>query len=76
MKEYLSILETAAKVSEKLVDDALECLFDLGGSITSEEVKLMVLNWRNQPRARVELKIDEVQLSEYDGLLETQEAFR
>ena len=75
VKEYLSILETAAKVSEKLVDDALECLFDLGGSITSEEVKLMVLNWRNQPRARVELKIDEVQLSEYDGLLETQEAF-
>lgn len=76
VKEYLSILRTAAKVSEELVDDALKCLFDLGGPIRANAVKMMVENWRDQPRERPDLKIDEVQLKEYDRLLESQEAFR
>ena len=76
VKEYLSILQTAAKVSEELVDEALECLFEAQTWITASDVKMIVENWREHQRERMELKIDEVQLKEYDRLLESEEALR
>ena len=76
VKEYLCILNMAAKVNEAQVDDALECLFNLGGPIKVHEVQMLVDSWREFPRVRPELQISKVELREYDGLLAAQAALK
>jgi len=72
-REYLRILEIAAKVSESMVDEALRSLFNLGGPIDAKEVEFIVDNWRSQPRANPELRIADVELQSYDSLLKATE---
>ncbi len=72
-REYLRILEIAAKVSESMVDEALRSLFNLGGPIDAKEVEFIVDNWRSQPRANPELRIADVDLESYDSLLKATE---
>jgi len=74
VKEYLRILNIAAKVSETLVDDALCSLFDLGGPVSFQEVEYLVDNWREHSGSKIQLEIAGVDLCDYDGLLDTQEA--
>ena len=75
VKKYLEILDVAAKESEALVDQALECLIRLGGEVTVGDVKYIVGNWREQQRPRREdVQIAAVRLTDYDALLEKREA--
>lgn len=71
-KEYLEILNLAAKETETGVDEALRLLFENGEPITLEAVKELLEsnNERTPPR---EVNIDEVDLGKYDQLLNNTE---
>ena len=73
-KEYLEILNCAAKKGESLVEQALEILMELGGQIRSAEVEMIVDNWRTTSPRYTELRIEEVELKSYDALLAETEA--
>ena len=68
-KEYLTILNLAAKEGEDLVEQALECLFELGGFLEADHVRDIVLNWKNAPKASPQVHIKPVDLKAYDRLL-------
>jgi hypothetical protein len=65
-KEYLKILELAARNSESLVNEALRLLINL------EEVKAFIDSKQRAP-APTEVTIESVDIHEYDSLLETPE---
>ncbi len=73
-KEYLTILNLAAKEGEDLVEQALECLFELGGFLEADHVRDIVLNWKNAPKASPQVHIKPVDLKAYDQLLAGKEA--
>lgn len=68
-KEYLAVLYLAATEGETLVERALECLMELGGSISSSEVKMIVHNWKDSPPPKARVHIAAVDLRTYDFLL-------
>ena len=71
-REYLAILELAAKESESGVDAALRRLIAREAAITAEAVEEIVRG--DQPSADVrEVAIDGIDLSSYDALLSEQE---
>jgi hypothetical protein len=71
-KQYLKILEMAARESESGTDEALRHLLDCGQPISAEEVeRLLKLGFRPVPVTEVE--IIPVDLGEYDGLLAERE---
>lgn len=74
-KEYLQVLNLAAKENESLVDDAI-CILIQGGTriIDSTAVKEVFedLKKANQPK-KPEIEISPVNLSEYDNLLACKE---
>lgn len=72
-KEYLRILQLAAKEGESLVEEALGCCWELGGPLRLLEVEEIVQNWRAHPVAPVQLSIAAVPLTDYDQLLELEE---
>ncbi len=75
-KEYLKILNLAAKEGERLVEEALECLSELGGFIEADHVRDIVLNWKNAPKRPLQVHIKPVDLQAYDQLLAEKEAIR
>jgi len=75
-KEYLLILDLAAKESESIVDQAIGILLHTGaGKIDSTAVKQVYreLKKENQPR-KIEIHIPEADLGLYDQLFTNQEA--
>jgi hypothetical protein len=73
-KEYLKMLQLAAAEGESLVEQALESLLELGGSLSFAQVQMIVENWSATPRSTTELHIETVDLRNYDGLLGDKEA--
>ncbi len=71
-KEYLKILDLAAKQSESGVDDALRWLMDQDQPISFDAVEMILMTNQSIPEV-TEVEIDEVELSLYDTLLETVE---
>jgi hypothetical protein len=71
-KQYLKILEMAARDSESGTDEALRHLLDCGQAISAEAVEqLLKLGFRPVPVTEVE--IIPVDLGQYDGLLAERE---
>jgi len=72
-REYLALLDLAAKESESLVDEALKVLLELGGTPQAAEVKFLLTNWRQQGLPQHEVRVLPVLLSHYDRLLPSRE---
>ena len=75
-KEYLQILQLAAMENESIVEEALECATATCTGISFAWIKDIVGNWKAHPRPTLEVSIPAVPLSDYDGLLQAQEATR
>lgn len=72
VKEYLQILNLAAKESESGVDDSLGYLLNQEEPITADAVKKIVLSSQHLPKA-TEIQIAPVNLLVYDALLHATE---
>jgi hypothetical protein len=72
-KEYLRILELAAKDSETLVDDALRVLLDQP-PLTSKRVHQFIEDACHVPSA-TDVHVTETDLSIFDALLTTKEGY-
>jgi transposase len=70
---YLGILKLAAGEGEDLVERSLQALFDRLQQISCEAVEAEAERLREGPRAADEVRVAEIDLGVYDGLLETQE---
>jgi len=71
-KEYLKILELAAKEDESLVNEALRLLINLEEETSFEKVKQFV-NSKQKPPEPTAVHIEPVDINDYDMLLETPE---
>ncbi len=71
-KEYLKILELAAKEDESLVNEALRLLINLDEEIEFEKVKQFIDSKQKAPEP-TEVHIEPVDINYYDTLLETPE---
>jgi Mu transposase-like protein len=71
-KEYLKILELAAKEDEFLVNEALRLLINLEDEIGFEKVKKFIDSQQNPPEPTA-VHIEPVDINDYDMLLETPE---
>jgi hypothetical protein len=71
-KEYLRILELAAKEDESLVNEALRLLINLEDEISSEKVKQFI-DSKQKPPEPTAVHIEPVDINDYDMLLETPE---
>ena len=72
-KQYLKILELAARESESLVEAAISRLCDLDQTLSFEAVEALVLCGQKLA-APTSVRVDEVDLSAYDQLLDGQPA--
>jgi hypothetical protein len=68
-KQYLEILELAAKESEQRTDEALRILLDQGSVVTFEAVEKLV-KIESEPEGVRDVEIAEVSLSSYDELFD------
>jgi hypothetical protein len=68
-KQYLKILELAAKQNEALVNDILRFLIDQNQSINAERVKQMIEEDMKPPEI-TDVHIEEIDIAFYDDLLE------
>jgi predicted nucleotidyltransferase len=71
-KEYLRILELAAKEDESLVNEALRLLINREGQISFEKVKQFI-DSKQRPPDPTAVHIEPVDINDYDLLLETPE---
>jgi len=71
-KEYLRILELAAKEDESLVNEALRLLINLEEDISFEKVKQFI-DLKQKPPELTDVHIEPVDINDYDMLLETPE---
>ena len=71
-KQYLKILELAAKESQSIVNECLRFFINNGNEVSFEIVEAMVKS-HLQPPAITDLTIDQVDLTIYDQLLEYRE---
>ncbi len=71
-KEYLRILELAAKEDESLVNEALRLLINLEEELSFEKVKQFI-DSRQKPPEPTNVYIEQVDINDYDMLLETPE---
>lgn len=71
-KQYLKILELAARESEVMVNESLRFLINCVGEISFAAVQEMV-NSRQRPPAVTEVNVEDIDLTVYDKLLECQE---
>jgi hypothetical protein len=71
-KEYLRILQLAARESETAVEAALACLLDAGGLLDSDTVQKW-LGQQNPIRSATEVTVSPVDLRMYDALLDNKE---
>ena len=74
-KQYLKILELAARESQSLVETAIGRLCDLDQAMSFEAVEALVLCGQKLA-APTAVRVDEVDLSAYDQLLDGQTAGR
>ncbi|HSW50183.1 MAG TPA: hypothetical protein VLH09_08410, partial [Bryobacteraceae bacterium] len=72
-KQYLKILELAARENESLVEAAIGHLCDLAAAMSFEAVEALVVCGQKLA-APTAVRVDEVDLSAYDQLLEGQAA--
>jgi hypothetical protein len=72
-KQYLKILELAAKENESSVNETLRYLINHANGIDFDDVKQMVKS-KQQPPAATEVFIGEIDIDGYDSLLESPEA--
>ena len=71
-REYLAILELAARENETAVDDVLRALLDQGGAVEAKEVKQRLL--QGEPvRPVTEVVVEEPDLIDFDCLLDDKE---
>jgi hypothetical protein len=73
-KEYLAILQLAAVENQTIVDEALACACQSSTGISFAWIQEIVENWKAHPRPTMEVSIPAVPLSDYDELLQLQEA--
>ena len=71
-REYLCILQLAAKENELAVDDALRFLFEQGQPVSTQTVENLVISGQ-KPQPVTDVEISEVVLNAYDHLLDTRE---
>lgn len=71
-KEYLKLLELAAKESESAVDDALRLLIEREQTITFEAVEAIVRRADEIPSA-TDVEVEEADLSAFDCLLDMED---
>ena len=71
-KEYLKILELAAKENESLVNEALRLLINLEETMSFEKVKEFI-DSKQKPPEPTDVYIEQVNINDYDMLLETPE---
>jgi hypothetical protein len=71
-KEYLKILELAAKEDESLVNEALRLLINLEEEVSFEKVKDFI-DSKQKPPEPTDVHIEPVDINYYDMLLETPE---
>ena len=71
-KEYLRILELAAKEDESLVNEALRLLINIEEDISFEKVKQFIDSKQKAPEPTA-VHIEPVDINDYDLLLETPE---
>lgn len=74
VREYLAILELAARDGEELVDDALRVLLGRNGKLTVKDVEQFVQSQDVVPEVTA-VQVDEVDLSCFDQLLEDREVW-
>jgi hypothetical protein len=74
VREYLAILELAARDGEVLVDDALRTLLEEDGQLTARDVKEFLHRHEAVPEVTA-VTVDEVDLSCFDQLLEDREVW-
>ena len=74
MREYLAILELAAKEGEELVDGALRMLLGSEGKLTAKEVQQSVRSQEAVPKVTA-VTVAEVDLSCFDQLLEDKDVW-
>jgi len=72
-KEYLRILELAAKEDEYLVNEALRLLINHEEEISFEKVKEFI-DSKQKPPEPTDVYIEEVDINFYDTLFETPES--
>lgn len=70
-KQYLKILELAARENESLVEQAIGRLCELDQAMSFEAVEALVLGGQ-QPAAPLAVRVQEIDLSAYDQLLGSQ----
>ena len=68
-KQYLKILELAAKESQSLVQSAIKTLIDNANPVSFEMIEAMVAS-NSQPDTIADVTIGEIDFGIYDGLLE------
>lgn len=68
-KEYLKLLQLAAKENETRVDEALRTLIDTGQTIDFELVEAMAQKANTLPKP-TDVFIDDIDLSHYDAMLD------
>jgi Integrase core domain len=73
-REYLQILELAARENESLVDDALRALFEGEKTITAQAVKEWIGS-REAVRPVTEVHVEAVELSQFDVLFQHKEVW-
>jgi hypothetical protein len=73
-REYLQILELAARENESLVDDALRTLFEEDRPITFQAVKEWVER-REAARPATEVQVELTMLSSFDMLFQYKEVW-
>ena len=73
-REYLAILEMAARISESAVDDALRFLIANNKEVNREEVRRLVEQEGELPAA-TDVVVDEPDLMSFDWLLDNREVF-
>jgi hypothetical protein len=73
-REYLRILELAARENESLVDDALRTLLDADQPLTAQGVEDW-LERREPARLALEVQVDTIELSSFDVLFRHKEVW-
>jgi len=68
--EYLKILQLAAKESQSMVEEALECVSEMYTGVSFSWIKEIVDNWKAHATPTLEVVVIPVPLCAYDELLQ------
>lgn len=73
-KQYLLVLQLAALESEEIVDASLQALLDSDSAWTFDDVASLVYASANKVTAPTDVMIEQVELADFDKLLDSAEA--